>query len=288
MNEAHLSEAVEALLVARNPRQMQMARQALTSGYYRRAATLLYQALQQQSKASIIIGTGFPVAGTFETDGPVGAIALYQALTALDGKPVLACAEPLYSALCEDYRCLALTARDIDSARQQASEILAELQPGAIIAIEHPGLCDDGRYYNMRGEDISPYCGIFDPFVEQTTGRASCPTIGIGDGGNEIGMGRIADTIATLNIRASVTTCDELLVADVSNWAAYGLILFLAYWSKQDLLADTDPLSVLGYLSAKGSVDGISRKNTLTEDGLDVSEGCAIIAQLRQLGGFGH
>ena len=54
-----------------------------------------------------------------------------------------------------------------------------------MISIECPGLAADGRYYNMRGEDITARCSFFDPFV---TG-ANCATIAIGDGGNEIGMG---------------------------------------------------------------------------------------------------
>ena len=69
MTEAH--EAMEELLVARNLRHMQLARAALQPGYYLRAARHL-----KDIHGTIIIGTGFPVAGTFETDGPVGAIAL--------------------------------------------------------------------------------------------------------------------------------------------------------------------------------------------------------------------
>ena len=84
-----------------------------------------------------------------------------------------------------------------------------------MISIERPGLAADGRYYNMRCEDISERCFFFDPFINSAT----CPTIGIGDGGNEIGMGNIAAALWKLDIRPSVTCCDELLVADVSNWA---------------------------------------------------------------------
>jgi hypothetical protein len=78
-------------------------------------------------------------------------------------------------------------------------------------------------------------------------------------------------------------------VADVSNWAAYGLIALLAKWSGRDLLAEISPLDILDYLSARGSVDGVTRKNTLTEDGLAASEGIRVIQELRILTGFlGH
>jgi len=134
----------------------------------------------------------------------------------------------------------------------------------------------------MRREDITARCSFFDPYVTQ----ADCPTIAIGDGGNEIGMGNIAEALAQLDISASVTRCDELLVADVSNWGTYGLVAFLAMWAQRDLLAAISPVNLLNYLSARGSVDGVTRANTLTEDGLQVREGLQVIQALRALTGF--
>jgi hypothetical protein len=277
VNELQLSEAIERLLVARNLRHMETARAALIPGYYLRAARLL-----RELRGTIIIGTGFPVSSTFETDGPVGAMALYQALRTLGAAPVIACGAPLSTALASDYTVLELTARDLPSARLEAAEQLRALEPQAIVAIERPGLAADGRYYNMRGEDITARCTFFDPFITQ----ANCPTIAIGDGGNEIGMGNIADELAALDITTSVTRCDELLVADVSNWGAYGLIAILALWSQQDLLANISPVNLLNYISARGSVDGVTRANTLTEDGLQVREGLDVIEALRVLTQF--
>ncbi len=277
MNDLSLSQAIEELMVARNLRNMQLARAALQPDYYLRAAQQL-----RDIQGTVIIGTGFPVTDTFETDGPVGAIALYDALQALGAEPVIACGPPLSDAIAADYRILPLNARDLASAHEEAAAQLRRLQPTAVISIERPGLAEDGRYYNMRGEDITARCAFFDPFLT----LASCPTIAIGDGGNEIGMGNIAAAIATLDIRAAVTCCDELLVADVSNWGAYGLIALLAKWSGRDLLADISPLDILDYLSARGSVDGVTRENTLTEDGLAASEGIRVIQELRILTGF--
>ncbi|MFV0277248.1 MAG: glutamate cyclase domain-containing protein, partial [Parahaliea sp.] len=171
---------------------------------------------------------------------------------------------------------------DLAAAQSLAAKVLAQRQPVAVVSIERPGRSADGRYYNMRGEDISARCGVFDPFLE----LAQCPTIAIGDGGNEIGMGKIAATIATLDIRGATTSCDELLVADVSNWGAYGLIAFLGLWAGRDLLAEVDPATLLEYLSTRGSVDGVTRENTLTEDGLPAGEGLSVIAALRRLSGF--
>ena len=228
-NEAELSSAIEALLVKRNPRGMASIRQVLPAGYYARAARVLYNA-----RGTVLIGTGFPVLDTFETDGPVGAIALYQTLQQLGAKPVIVCGKPLSGVLQQDYRVHEIAVSNRAGRREEARLALELWQPDAVVSIERPGLSTDGRYYNMRGEDITPRSAFFDPYLDS----AACPTIAIGDGGNEIGMGNIKAAIATLDINASVTTCDELLVADVSNWGAYGLIALLAMWSGRDLLAE--------------------------------------------------
>ena len=197
-------------------------------------------------------------------------------------EPVIVCGPPLSHCLADRYRVLPLLARDITTAEAEAAATLQRLQPTAVISIERPGLSEDNRYYNMRGEDITVRCGFFDPYMN----LAKCPTIAIGDGGNEVGMGNIADAISALDINAAVTGCDELLVADVSNWGAYGLIALLARWHDTDLLANISPLALLDYLSAHGSVDGVTRENTLTEDGLEAAEGQGVIEALRLITGF--
>ncbi len=51
----------------------------------------------------------------------------------------------------------------------------------------------------------------------------------------------------------------------------------------QDLLGDLDSLAVLQYLSERGSVDGVTRDNTLTEDGLPAQDGIDLITRLREV-----
>ena len=277
MNELELSKKIEAALVKRNLRNMQVAQAALAPGYYLRAATAL-----KNIPGPVLIGTGFPVTDTFETDGPVGAIALYEALEKLGAEPWLACGPPLSQRIAEDYRVIELAARNVADAAAEAKANLEKFKPAAVISIERPGLSADGCYYNMRGEDITPRSAFFDAYMD----LADCPTLAIGDGGNEIGMGNIREAIATLDINAAETGCDELLVADVSNWGAYGIIALLGLWQGRDLLAEVAPLNILEYLSERGSVDGVTRENTLTEDGLEATEGQEVLAELRQLTGF--
>jgi hypothetical protein len=134
----------------------------------------------------------------------------------------------------------------------------------------------------MRGVDISKHCADYDSFLT----LASCPTIAIGDGGNEIGMGNITEALKQLDIRSATTGCDELLLADISNWAAHGLVALLSVISGQDILADWDNKAVLQMLSEGGSVDGVTGKNTLTEDGVDSDVSQQLVANLRELSGF--
>src|SRR5262249_27454304 len=82
-----------------------------------------------------------------------------------------------------------------------------------------------GRCHTMRGVDITDHMRDAHSSFE---GPRSAVTIGVGDGGNEIGMGKlpwplIADRIpggATIACRVAT---DHLIVAGVSNWGAYAL-----------------------------------------------------------------
>ena len=96
-------------------------------------------------------------------------------------------------------------------------------------------------------------------------------------------MGNVKEALRALKITAADTCCDELIVADVSNWGAYGIIAFLGLWRNEDLLARIAPLTILQYLSSEGSVDGVTRRNELTEDGLAPEEGDSLLLQLRRL-----
>ncbi len=276
-SELALSQTIEDILVARNLRGMKTVQPHLQPGYCLRSASLL-----RNCTGHVFIGTGFPVVDTFETDGPVGTIALYDALEALGARPIIVCGRPISKALSSKYRVLEIRVGDHDQREHEALMALYEYLPEAIVSIERPGQAEDGGYYNMRGESISARTACFDSFMNM----ARCPTIAVGDGGNEIGMGKVSEALKDLNIVPAATSCDELIVADVSNWGAYGIISFLSLWSGRDLLKEINPLSILRYISELGSVDGVTRINELTEDGLPVTEGESILRELRQACGF--
>ncbi|WP_372741952.1 glutamate cyclase domain-containing protein, partial [Neptunomonas sp.] len=174
-DDATLSLQIEDALVARNLRGMKTVQSALQTGYYLRAARIL-----NKCKGHVLIGTGFPVIDTFETDGPVGAIALYDALETLGATPVIVCGPPVSQALMQNYRVHEIRVGEHQERALEAFKALYHFQPDAVLSIERPGQAADGGYYNMRGESISARTACFDTFIN----NAKCPTIGIGDGGN--------------------------------------------------------------------------------------------------------
>jgi hypothetical protein len=171
------------------------------------------------------IPTADPPCG--ETDGPLGALYLARALQqivqidfiATDGTSVAALRAGLSD--CG----LASAVEVIDLARGDIStDSLTNLT--ALLALERVGPShSDGRCYTMRGRDVTE---ITAPVKAFTARKRKVMTIGIGDGGNEIGMGKLPwDTIRRNIPNGGLIACrvptDYLIVAGVSNWGAYGL-----------------------------------------------------------------
>jgi hypothetical protein len=129
-------------------------------------------------------------------------------------------------------------------------------------------------YYNMRGKDISDALAKFDLFFK----LCDCPTIAVGDGGNEIGMGNILAELGRLPIVPSVTPCDGLVIATVSNWGVYGIIAAMTAKSA-DLFSLFDPVGIVQYLVDRGAVDGKTGAADCTEDGFPLAVGLSIITR---------
>ena len=265
---------IEDIILSHGSRGMDRIRGAVPTGYCGRAAKLILE-----NRGRVLIGTGFPVGGSFETDGPIGAIALYRVLEGLGHEPVFGCAPPISQVLAGDFRTLEVPILGWEATRPMVESALADIRPSVVVSIERPGVAEDGRYYNMRGRDISDFLAKFDLFFE----LCGCPTIGVGDGGNEIGMGNIIEALAQLPITPSVTTCDELVIATVSNWGVYGIIAAMSRELHQDLFGLFEPVEIVRYLVDRGAVDGKTGVAECSEDGFPLSVGLSIIAQLREL-----
>jgi hypothetical protein len=265
---------IEDIILSHGARGMDRIRGAVPAGYCARAAKLLLE-----NRGRVLIGTGFPVGGSFETDGPIGAIALYRVLEHLGHEPIFGCAPPISQVLADDFRTLGVPILGWEATRPIVEAALGEIRPSVIVSIERPGVAKDGRYYNMRGRDISDFLAKFDLFFE----LCECPTIGVGDGGNEIGMGNVLSELAKLPIIPSVTRCDELVVATVSNWGVYGIVAAMSRELRRDLFGFFNPVEIVQYLVGRGAVDGKTGVAECSEDGFPLAVGLSIITQLREL-----
>lgn len=136
-----------------------------------------------------------------------------------------------------------------------------------LFALERCGINDHGDHQNMGGRSIRAFTAPCDLLFTLSQGRI--PSIGVGDGGNEIGMGSLADVIREkLSLRPCVVPCDYPIVATVSNWGGYGLCAALARDTGLPLLPGSDEvLRFLRHVVAVGSVDGVSCLHEPTEDG---------------------
>lgn len=135
------------------------------------------------------------------------------------------------------------------------------------------------RYHTMRGRDItaemSPAHRLIEYASRQTPRLA---TIGIGDGGNEIGMGKIAWEVIQRNIPgggavACRVATDHLIVCGVSNWGAYALAAGVRLLKDQPLEAEffdrNREEELLQLMVSKGPlVDGVTGEATVSVDGL--------------------
>ena len=256
-----------------------------------------------------------------ETDGPPGAVTLARVLVGLGREVLLVTDEPCAGALRASARAGGLDEVELEVAplagsAEWCSDFLARRQDGGgldhLVAIERVGpshrvdsmraqardgappeaeflervpAASWGCCHNMRARVIDEWTAdvslLFDRLEE------FCPdavTIGIGDGGNEIGMGAVAweELVARLpgdhsvRIPCRIAT-DWNLLAGISNWGAWALAAAVARQAgRVDLI---EPLSVrwqhelVARMVAEGpGVDGPSGEAVVGVDGLSIDD----------------
>ena len=171
---------------------------------------------------------------------------------------------------------------DIDSSREAAAEILSQLKPGLLISIERCGRTKDEKYLNMRAADITRYTARLDYLFER-----GIPSVGIGDGGNEIGMGNLAEVIPgvdRLPDDPAIAKVDRLVLASVSNWGGYGLVAALSQLVGRGLLPTTDEDErLIRRMVDAGAVDGTSGENKYYVDNFTLEQNAGVLRRLRWL-----
>ena len=280
------------------------------------------------TQGHVVIVTGFyiPLAepAAAETDGPPGAVALAHVLEKLGRTVTLVtdhfCGKTLIAAT----QAMGISADCVYAV--QHSEEFAELLDGRpdishLIAIERvgPGYTQDhirlrygeemlpafqrlvpqdlwSRCLNMRGVPIEDWTVDLSMFFEFPLPGVT--TIGIGDGGNELGLGKFAwnDLVSRLagvadpRILCRIAT-DFAIIGGTSNWAAYGLAAAVAAAHQRhsafaEITAASQQL-VLERMVAEGpAVDGVTRQFEPTVDGLPLPTYLEPLQAIRRRLGF--
>ena len=170
-----------------------------------------------------------------------------------------------------------------DDSDNAMGRLLDSLSPVGIVSIERCGRNLHSRYCNMRGVDISRRTSPTDELVVQAA-RRNIPTIGVGDGGNEIGMGNVAHAIARkLTLEPCVVTVDNLVVATVSNWGGYGIAAAMGRYAQEKLLPEFDQINgFYQFIVERGSVDGTTGRREATVDGFSLETERGVVEALLQ------
>jgi len=284
--------------------------------------------LAETPDAAVAILTGFYIPHgrppAAETDGPLGALFLARALTPLGIRVVLA-AEPWCTGAlragvqaCALDTVVSVIALPVWDRRYNpfdvstAEEYLLRRfdfwhdfdeqagRPTHLIAIERAGPSHAGaaarqesRCYTMSGVDITEYLSPAEELFYAAPLR-EVYQIGIGDGGNEIGMGKIPWEVIRCNIPhgdlvACQVPCHALIVSGVSNWGAYALAAGVRHLrgaaADRNLFDPEREREVLRVMVERGPlVDGVTGKQTVTVDGLPFERYAEPLRRLCKLG----
>ena len=273
---------IEDIILDRDRRGISKLRPYLPADFCDQAAGFILE-----HPGTAIITTGFYIldAGAAETDGPPGAVVIGNALQSLGYDVVHVTdkyATDIMSATADSRaRVVDFPISNDESSKKFADDLLKEINPSIVISIERCGFTSEGHFRNMRGRDITEFNAKIDYLF---TGHPH--TVGIGDGGNEIGMGNLAREVTTIPSLVKipcVTSVSKLVISSVSNWGSYGLVASLSKLKRQNLLPSVEEeQAILKKTVELGAVDGMSAKNENKVDGFTMEENSQTIVQLRE------
>lgn len=196
----------------------------------------------------VLICTGFfdPPSMIDESDGPVGAVHLARALcVAFDATPVFLTEVANMGRMARLAASAGLEVLDVKTARttpykaavlpipidheraaKEAARVMAAYKPAAMVSIEKPAPSKAGRYHTGVGLDVTDTLGKVDHFVDAAH-ASGVLTIGIGDGGNEVGLGNIIDEVIDIvpggEKIGAASKADILVLASIANWGSYAI-----------------------------------------------------------------
>ena len=276
-----MPETLEDIILDYDKRGMLALRPHLPADFCEQAAEYV---LEHPGHTLIVTGFYVLMADKPETDGPPGAIAIGKALEGLGRKVTYvtdACTAPVLRQWAGEAEVVEFPVAGIEESKRHAAALLERLRPDLLISIERCGRNSNDEYLNMRGRDISPQTARVDYLFD-----GSVPSVGIGDGGNEIGMGNLVEIIPSVDSlpdEPAVAEVDRLVIASVSNWGGYGLVAAISRIVGRNLLPspDDEDLMVQGMVAA-GAVDGTTGDAVATVDNFSMEENGALLTRLHR------
>jgi len=285
-------------------------------------AEALTKRVEPNDTVFILTGAGGPpVLPHGEVDGLLGAAALARVLTLSLGANVVLLTEqrteqPL-AAVCRaaglnfrraddeaNANSVVFVPMSLDAAEceAQAEELLDEYQPAAVIAIEKLSPNKNGIIHGSTGLSYDD-THAKPQYLFAEAQRRGILTAGIGDGGNEVGFGKLGELVADIIPAGRVCQCpcgggniahvatDHLVVAAISNWGGYGvsaMIAFLKGDPATSLINEDDLERMLRACVDKGAYDGAYARPLLSDDGVPLAAQRAFIALLSNIVAIGQ
>ena len=275
------------------------------------AAEMIHDTVNPGDVVFLFTGAGYPPSmPKGESDGPPGAAVLARLLywgygavpvyvcEAMHAEPVIASSEAADVMINEAEHAIArrhggaLVTGPADPAEVEswATELVARFKPKLLIATEKLGPAADGTVYNATGQPKGPETNIVDlsPLVAAAR-EQGVPSIGIGDHGNEIGFGRIADDVRRImphgEANATVVPTDVLIPAMMSNWGCSGIAAVCAFLLERgDLMhtAEQEERIVRACLDA-GGLEAHWCTKRFVVDGADGESSMAVVQLLNNM-----
>eukprot|EP00761_Pharyngomonas_kirbyi_P013131 gb/GECH01013158.1/.p1 GENE.gb/GECH01013158.1/~~gb/GECH01013158.1/.p1 ORF type:complete len:308 (+),score=92.81 gb/GECH01013158.1/:1-924(+) len=246
---------------------------------------------------NVAIITGFSIPPG-ETDGPPGAYSIGKALHALGKHVVFVTDEENESVVRHCIVHGSLSSADVavfPTDRSQGDRIAQKLFDqydfDCLLSIERVGENPEGKCLTMKARDVSDRHGRVEALYTNIPLNKNVVTIGIGDGGNEIGMGTVSELVKQHIPRGEQIQCaisvQHLIVAGVSNWGGHALAAILFGFavssdssSKQFhkdqihevvVSAEEEAAAVQRCVEA-GGIDGVLGRGEVSVDGFDVAK----------------
>jgi len=272
------------------------------------AATLLADRVKPGDVVLFISGFLMRDYGRPETDGPIGAAVLARAVAlGLGAIPVAISESECLAAIEACFAATGLIPASTDELRRgrnrcafvpfpvdgaladaAAKRILDELNPAAIVAIERPGAGADGEYRGGGGFTISSFTAKTDVLFAFAQQRG-IPTVGIGDLGNELGLGVVAEEVRRHvplgGTIAANLAADVAVIANISNWGAYGVAACLAALLGNDACFHDGEQEVrlIEACVRAGAIDPVGGQLRPWVDGTDARANAALVDLLRSV-----